>query len=471
MERRSFVRSLFGTKAFYAGVIALLIPMIIQQGITNFVNLLDNVMIGQLGTEEMSGVAIVNQLIFVFNLTIFGGVSGASIFGAQFFGKGDIEGVRNTFRFKIWLSVIVSIIGVVVFVFFGENLISMFLNEAEGDTGNLAYTLSSAKEYMLIMLIGIVPFAFVQCFGSTLKDTGETFEPMMASLIAIGMNLVLNYLLIFGSFGFPKLGVAGAAIATVIARYAELAYIVFATYRKKKKFTFIQGMFRTLKVPRQLTGKILRTGTPLLLNEMLWAVGMTVISQCYSTRGLSAVAATNINGTIANVFNIFMFSLGNAVGIIVGQQLGANNIREAKDTVKKLLTFSILLNAFVGLIIVSVSGVIPYIYNTSPDVRETATLLLIISGCSQPFHAYVNVTYFTIRSGGKTVVTFLFDCVFEWVVAIPVAYMLANFTDFSLPLIYLIVASIVIIKIIIGTIMIKSGIWAKNVVGVESEGS
>ncbi len=464
MERKSFIRSLFGTKAFYAGVIALIIPMIVQQGITNFVNLLDNVMIGQLGTEAMSGVAIVNQLIFVFNLTIFGGVSGASIFGAQYFGKRDIEGVRNTFRFKIWLSVIVSVIGVTVFLIFGESLISMFLNEAEGDTGDLAYTLESAMTYMKIMLIGIVPFAFVQCFGSTLKDMGETFEPMVASLIAIAVNLVGNYLLIFGSFGFPKWGVAGAAIATVIARYAELAYIVFATYRKKKKFTFIQGAFRTLRVPRALTGKILRTGTPLLLNEMLWAVAMTLVSQCYSTRGLSAVAATNINGTIANVFNIVMFSLGNAVGILVGQQLGANRISEAKDTVKRLLTFSFLLNMVVGLIIVCVSGVIPHIYNTTSAVRETASLLLIITGAFLPLNAFVNATYFTIRSGGKTVVTFLFDCVFEWIIVIPIAYALANFTALELPVIYLIIAATVVIKIIIGTFMIKSGIWAKNVV-------
>lgn len=469
LKKEGFFRSFFGTKAFYIGVITLLIPMIVQQGLTNFVNLLDNVMIGQLGTEAMSGVAIVNQLIFIFNLTIFGGVSGASIFGAQFYGKGDIEGVRHTFRFKLWLSLIVCVVGIGLFLIFGNQLVSLFLNEAEGDSGDLAYTLECAMTYLRIMLIGLVPFAVVQCFGSTLKDTGETFEPMVASIIALAMNLVLNYLLIYGKFGFPKWGVAGAAVATVISRYAEMIYIIIATFRKKKKFTFINGAFKTLKVPFQLVKRITFTAMPLLVNEMLWALGMAMISQFYSTRGLSAVAATNINSTISNVFSIVMFALGNAVGIIVGQQLGANDIKGAKSTVKKLLMFSVLLNVVVCIIVVATAPVIPHIYNTTDYVRETATTLLIITGLSLPFDAYLNSAYFTIRSGGKTLITFLFDCVFEWVIVIPIIFVLANFTTLSLPIMYLAFKATAFIKIVIGTIMLKSGIWAKNVVNTSSE--
>lgn len=467
-EKKGFFKSLIGTKAFYASVIAILIPMMVQQGITNFVNLLDNVMVGQLGTESMSAVAIVNQIIFVFNLTVFGGVSGASIFGAQFYGKGDTEGLRNTFRYKIWLSLIVGIGGILVFVFWGENLVSLFLNEVEGDSGNLALTLSLAKDYLRISLWGLLPFAFVQCFGSTLKDTGETFAPMMASVIAISLNLVLNFILIFGKLGFPAMGVTGAAIATVISRYVELVYIVVATYRKKYKFKFIVGAFKTLRVPFSLVKKITITGTPLLLNETLWAVATAMIAQAYSVRGLNAVAATNINNTIWGVFAIVMFALGNAVGIIVGQQLGANDIDVAKDTVRKLLFFSVIINLAIGLIIIATSPFIPLIYNTSNEVRQTATVLLMISGAAMPFDAYTNVTYFTMRSGGKTGITFIFDCVFQWAITLPIAYFLSTYTTLSLPLIFLCVHASNLIKIAVGTIMIKSGIWAKNVVNDES---
>lgn len=464
MRIKTFVKSLFGTKAFYAGVFTLIFPIIIQQGITSFVNLLDNIMVGQLGTEQMSSVAIVNQIIFVFNLTIFGGLAGASIFGAQFFGKGDHKGVRDTFRFKIWLSLILSIIGVLVMVFFGETLVQAFLNESEGDSGDIAATFEYAKEYLYIAIWGIVPFAFVQCFASTLKDTGETFSPMVASVIAILTNLVLNYLLIFGAFGFPEMGVAGAALATVIARFMELIYLVIHTYVKRHKFIFIQGAFRSLKVPAALTGKILRIGTPLLLNELFWALGTTMINQSYSLRGLSAVAATNINGTVWNVFSIIMMAMGNAIGIIVGQQLGANDIPGAKDTAKKLLCFNTLLNLAIGLIILCTSPAIPFIYNTTDTVRAMATQLLIISGIYLPIDAYIHGTYFTIRSGGKTVITFLFDCVFTWAISLPIAFCLANFTELPLVWIVFFVQFANLIKVVIGTLMIKSGIWANNVV-------
>lgn len=464
MRIKTFVKSLFGTKAFYAGVFTLIFPIIIQQGISSFVNLLDNVMVGQLGTEQMSSVAIVNQIVFVFNLAIFGGLAGASIFGAQFFGKGDTKGVRDTFRFKVWLSLILSIIGVLVMLLFGETLVQTFLNESEGDSGDIAATFEFAKEYLYIAVWGIVPFAFVQCFASTLKDTGETVTPMIASVIAILTNLVLNYLLIFGAFGFPEMGVAGAALATVIARFVELSFLVISTYAKKHKFVFIQGAFRSLRVPLPLTKKILRIGMPLLLNELFWALGTTMINQSYSLRGLSAVAATNINGTVWNVFSIIMMAMGNAIGIIVGQQLGANDIHGAKDTAKKLLCFNTLLNLGVGLIILAASPAIPYIYNTTDTVRSMATQLLIISGIYLPIDAYIHGTYFTIRSGGKTVITFLFDCVFTWAVSLPIAFCLANFTTLPLVWIVFFVQLANLIKVVIGTLMIKSGIWANNVV-------
>lgn len=461
---KKFFKSLIGTKAFYASVFALIFPIIIQQGISSFVNLLDNVMVGQLGTEQMSGVAIVNQIIFIINLTIFGGLAGASIFGAQFYGKGDHEGLRDTFRLKVWMSIIISVIGIAIMLFWGEDLIGTFLNESAGDTGDIEATMIYAKEYMYISLIGILPFAFVQCFASTLKDTGETFLPMTASVIAILTNLILNYILIFGKFGAPALGVPGAAIATVISRFVEIIFLVAATYAKKEKFIFIKGAFKTLMVPRALLIKVLRIGSPLLVNELLWSVANTMISQSYSMRGLSAVAATNINGTVWQVFSIIMMAMGNAIGIIVGQQLGANNIEEAKDTAKKLLFFNVAANLTIGLIIIALSPAIPFIYNTSDAVRGLATQLLVISGIFLPIDAYIHGLYFTIRSGGKTFITFLFDCVFSWVVALPIAFCLANFTELSLVWIVFFVQLANIIKLIIGTILFKSGIWAKNVI-------
>lgn len=463
----SFRKKFIGTRAFYASVLALLVPMIVQQGITQFVNLLDNIMVGRLGTTPMSGVAIVNQIVFIFNLTIFGGLSGASIFGAQFFGKKDQEGIRYTLRFRLVFVVVVTALGILVFLLFGEPLFRLYLTEEASSPEDIAATLGYAKSYINIILWGLLPFALVQCVSSTLRDVGETFSPMVASIIAICVNLVGNYLLIFGSFGFPKMGVAGAALATVIARYVEMIYLLGRTYRHRKQFPFVQGLFRGFRVPMSLVKQIAITGTPLLLNETLWSIGTAAVNMCYATRGLEAVAATNINSTVWNLFAIVMMAMGNAIGILSGQLLGANDIPGAKDTVRKLLFFSVSVNLVIGLLIVACSPFIPAIYNTEPTVRDTATRLLMVSGSFLPLTAYVHSTYFTIRSGGKTFVTFLFDCVFTWVVCLPIAYCLSTFTGLSVVWVFFFVSSADIIKAIIGSIMLVSGIWAKNVVGTK----
>lgn len=460
---QKFKHKFIGDRQFYQNLLILIIPMIIQQGITSFVNLLDNVMVGRLGTESMSGVAIVNQLLFVFNLTIFGGLAGASIFGAQFFGKGDQEGVRYTFRFKIIFSTFIVAAATLLLARFGEPLISLFLTDSKSG-GDLAYTLSEAKTYLTVMMIGLFPFAISQAYSSTLRETGETLSPMIASTIAILVNLILNYILIFGKFGAPVLGVKGAAIATVIARYIETLYLIINTQRLQKRFLFIQKAFRSLYIPGDIVKKILVTGTPLILNEVLWSVGTTLINQSYSTRGLTVVAAVNITSTVWNLFCVIMFAMGSAVSILIGQQLGANEIEKAKDTDNKLLFFTVVLHIGIGILIALSAPFIPMIYNTEDVVRQLTTRLLFVSGAALPIHAFAHVTYFTIRSGGKTFITFLFDCVFTWIVSLPLAFILCRYTNLPIVGIYFCVQFADLIKVLIGVILLRSGIWANNVV-------
>lgn len=461
----TIIKRYIGTKAFYLSVIALLVPMVIQSGITQFVNLLDNVMVGRLGTAPMSGVAIVNQVIFIFNLTLFGGMSGASIFGAQYYGKRDIDGLRYTLRFRLLFGAAITVLGIAALLAFGRDFFMLYLRSDASPAEEIAATLEYAQRYMAIMLWGLLPFALSNCFASVLKDTGETFIPMVASVLSIGVNLALNYLLIFGSFGFPKMGVAGAALATVIARYIEAAYLVVQAYRHKDRFTFMQKALASLRVPMPLVKRIAVTGTPLMLNEGLWSTGISLISACYATRGLSAVAASNISTTAHQLFALLLMSMGNAVAIMVGQQLGANDMDGAKDTVRKLTAFGVALNLVMGLLLVLCAPLIPMIYNTEPEVRTLATQMLMISGAFLPLGCIVNCSYFTIRSGGRTFITFLFDCVYTWAVCLPIAFLLSRFTALSLPwMFFLVQCADSGLKAVIALIMLKSGIWAKNVV-------
>lgn len=463
MEISKIKRKLIGDKVFYRRVVSILLPMIVQNTITNIVNLLDNVMVGRVGTLEMSAVAIVNQLIFVFNLCIFGGLAGAGIFSTQYAGAGDTEGVRHCFRAKMVIAALMFLICGTVFYLYAGPLVSMYL--ADGTAAeDASATLGYATSYLKIMIIGLVPFAVSQVYSSTLRETGETKLPMTASIIAIGVNLVFNYLLIFGKLGCPKLGVIGAAIATVLSRYVEMIFIIVLTALRREKFKFIKSAFRSIYIPKVLCFDILKKGFPLLINEFLWSLGMAVQLQCYSVRGLSVVAAVNIANTVNNLFNVVFITMGNAVAIIVGQHLGANEIKKAKDSAWKLLALAVATCSVMGSILAIVAPFVPYIYNTEAAVKEMATNFLLVVAVLMPVYAFAHNCYFTIRSGGRTVITFLFDSVFTWGVAVPVAYILANFTNLSIVPLYFIVQGLEFAKCVVGFIFVKKGIWVRNII-------
>ncbi len=285
-----------GDRAFYRRVLTIVIPIIIQNGITNFVSMLDNIMVGQVGTLPMSGVSIVNQLLFVFNLCIFGATAGAGIFTAQFQGSGDDDGIRHTFRFKIIICGILGIAGVALLAGFSEPLIRLFLT-GSGDPADAAAILDYGRRYLRMMLLGLIPFSICNAYAGTLKETGETFIPMLGGIMATLVNLVLNYILIFGHFGAPELGVEGAAIATVISRFVELGIVAGWTHLHRQKNPFIVGAYRSMRIPAGLLRNIIVKGMPLLFNELLWSSGMTFMNQSYSTCGLDVVPALNISTT------------------------------------------------------------------------------------------------------------------------------------------------------------------------------
>lgn len=460
---QNFRKKFIGTKDFYIYVLGIAVPMIVQNAITNFVSFLDNIMVGQIGTEQMSGVAIANQLIFVFNLCIFGGVSGAGIFGTQFFGKGDYEGQKYTFRFKVYICAILTVIALLLGNFLDTELISLYLNDT-GSVGDISLALEYGKQYLAIMLIGLIPFAISQIYINTIRETGHTFIPMVASMIAVFTNLILDYCLIFGAFGLPQMGVRGAALATIIARFIECFIVVIWTHLNPDKNKYIVGAYRSIYIPVNILKDVLKKGTPLMINEMLWSMGMTVIVQCYAIRGLEVVAAQNISSTITNLFNIVYIQLGASIAIVVGQLLGAGKLKEARDADNKMIFFVITACIGMSVLMSAFGGLFPQIYNTEEAIKELATKFIFISAIMMPVCAFCHSTYFTLRSGGKTVVTFIFDSVYTWLVVIPVAYCLSHFTTWGIVPVFFCVQSLEFVKAIIGFFMVKSDVWLNTIV-------
>ncbi|MBQ3575426.1 MAG: MATE family efflux transporter [Clostridia bacterium] len=446
-------------------VIAIVLPIIIQNAITNFVSLLDNLMVGRIGTDEMSGVAITNQLMFVFNLTIFGAVSGAGIFSAQYHGAGNVEGVRHAFRYKLYIALILCVGAIALFLSIGPKLISLYLTDTS-DPVRVANTLKHGMDYLKVMVIGLIPFALSQSYAGTLRETGETFVPMLSGIIAVLVNLLFNWLLIFGVpfLGIEPMGVRGAAYATVLSRYVELAIIVIYTHTHTKKHPFGKGLYRSLRIPGRVIRDITIKGLPLLANELIWSMGIALLSQIYSARGLDVVAATNISSTVSNLFSVAFLSMGSASSIIVGQTLGANEVEKAKDHAWKMLAFSTAVAFVMSLILAAVSPFIPMLYNTTASVRGMATRLILATCAAMAFHAYTNCSYFILRSGGKTVITFIFDSGFVWLLSVPLAFVLTRFTGLNVVVAYLCVQMLDLVKAVFGYILIRTGIWVQNIV-------
>jgi putative MATE family efflux protein len=455
--------SLIGDKAFYRQMLIIALPIMLQNLVTNFVSVLDNVMVGQLSTAQIGAVTIINNnLLFILNVCLFGGAAGAGIFTTQFYGSQDQEGIRYTMRFKVLVCLALTAVGYAICLLWSEPLIGLYL-QGEGDPALRAETLHYGKQYLFIMLIGMVPFALTNAYASTLRECGYPMVPMLAGLAAMAINLVGNYILIFGHFGAPQMGVAGAAVATVASRYVEMIIVVGWTHLNPKKNPYIKGLYRSLRIPVSLSKKIVIKGMPILMNEAAYTVGMAFLNQCYSTCGLDVVPALSISTTIYNLMAVVFRSLSNGVGILVGRMMGAGSEKEhVYHENKKQLALCVATGIVFGALTIALSGAFPLLFNTADSVRQLATGLIIISAIAMPLQAYIFAAYFTLRAGGKTVVTFLFDSGAIWVLMIPIAFVCSRFTAMHILVIYALCNAMDFVKCLIGYWFLKKRDWIQN---------
>ena len=461
------MRKFIGDKTFYKTMFAVAVPLMLQNAITSFVAMLDNIMVGRVGTEQMAGVAIANQLLFIYQLLIFGGISGAGIYTSQFHGLKDHKGIAYSFRFKLIIFGVVAAVATSVLLGFDTELIGLYLRSSSSK-GDPVLTLGYAKEYMRIMLIGFVPFSLAQVYASTLREMKQTLLPMISGVLAVIVNVVLNYILIFGKLGFPVLGVNGAAIATMISRFVELAVVAVWTHANSKKYLFIKTAYKSLAVPKKLAGKITVTSLPLLVNEGIWSVGMAILAQCYSYRGIYAMAGYNIANTMMQVSMLCCFAMGNAITILVGNKLGSGDIEGAKDTDRKLIAFAVVSGIAIGALFAGIAPIFTQIYKTQEEVRTIAKFIIIINSVILPIHSYNHCAYFTLRCGGKTFITFLFDGLYTLVINVPLAFAVSRFTALDIIPLYLVCQSAEVLKAIIGSLFLKFGNWANTIVSKQT---
>ena len=437
----------------YSKLLRFVFPSIIMMVFTSIYGVVDGLFVSNFaGKTAFASINLVMPFVMILGGIGFMIGTGGTALVSKVLGEGKKEKANEIFTmmiiFTLLLGTLLSVIGVVSMPW-----VAKFLGATEE-------MMADCVLYGRIVTGFTVAFMLQNVFQSFLIAAEKPKLGLLATVLAGIANMALDaiFIIVF------KWVVAGAAIATVLSRYVEAAIVIGWTHRHTEKNAFAKGLYSTLKVPANLTKKILVKGTPLLFNETLWASAMAMLTQCYSIRGLNVVASLNISNTINNVFNIVFIALGDSVAIIVGQLLGAGDMKKARDTDNKMIAFSVMCCTCVAMVMFVMAPLFPMLYNTNDEARELAKYLIMITAFFMPQNAFLHATYFTLRSGGKTIITFLFDSVFIWCVSVPIAFVLSRYTGIHVLVIYACVQLADLIKCVIGFVLVKKGVWLQNIV-------
>jgi putative MATE family efflux protein len=446
------MKKLIGDKAFYKTLFAVAAPLVLQQLITTSVQLVDNVMVGKLGEEAIGSVAVVNQLYFIVILITFGALGGAGVFTAQYFGSKDFDKLKQTFRFKLIIGFGLALLSLIIFSIFGQNLIGLFTKNP--------ITIGGGLDYLNIVKWSSFPWILSVAIASTFRETGITKPLLYISIATIITNTALNFILIFGYLGFPALGVVGAAIATLIARFIEFFLTVILL--RKRGHAFNTKLKSVLHIDKKVLIAIILMALPLTINEALWSSGQTAFLHTYSRRGDSALAAMNITGAISQLVFVTFGGIATAVAVLVGNTLGKNELEQAKDNARKLIFSAVMIAAVAGVVLFILSFFIVDIYDVSNSTKAIAQFNIRVNAIFIPVFSFNVAMYFTLRSGGDTKSTMMIDSGYMWVVAVPVAMLLSYLTELPVTLMFLIVQALDIPKMGFGLWRYRKEHWVKN---------
>ncbi len=452
------MKRFIGDRLFYKNLFVVALPIVVQQLITSSVQLVDNIMVGKLGELAIGSVSVVNQLYFVIILITFGAMGGAGVLSAQYFGSKDYDKLKQTFRFKIIIGLSVALLSILLFTFLGELLVNQFTHNTQ--------TISYAMKYMNIIKWSMIPWSISIAISNTFRETGITKQLLYISFAAIVTNTVLNYFLIFGSFGAPNLGIEGAAIATLISRVVEFGLMLL--FLLKKGFHFKTKVNNMFKIDKTILNAIIIMAIPLTLNEALWSLGQTIFLQAYSTRGENALAAMNIAGAISQLVFVTFGGIGTGVAVLVGNTLGRNALHEAKENSIKLVAFAVFFAFLTGIILFILSFFLLDLYSIEEETYRIAQSVIRINAIFIPVYSFNVSMYFTLRAGGDTRSTLMMDAGYMWVISVPVAFILSRFTGLDVILIFLIVQLMDIPKMIFAISRYRKENWVKNLALQES---
>ena len=438
------------SKGFYSSLVAIAIPISLQALLQNFVNMLDTIMIGRLGSVEIAAVGLGNQIFFILNMILFGITSGGGVFIAQFWGKKDLAGIRKSLGLMTLIAFVVSVIFTITCLLIPNQLIRLYSPDPQ--------VIQVGGTYLRFVCFSYIPTAISFSITLALRSTERVKLPLVCTSISLFTNLIANYLLIF----VAGLGVKGAAIATIISRIIEL--VILATWSYSHKYEICGKLKELLGFNRYFIVKFLKIAFPVIINETFWGLGTSVYNAIFAHAGTNAFTAYSITGTISQLTWVFCMGFGNGIGVLIGKRIGEKKIEEAKTYAKRSMWFMPLIGAVVGVFLVPLSKLLPVFFNVDQEIIKTATAILMILIFVYPFNSFcMNWIVGVCRAGGDTVFSAVAEIVVLWCVAIPLGYVAAFVLHLPAPMIYLFFCSESIVKAIIGAIRVLSGKWLHEV--------
>jgi putative MATE family efflux protein len=445
---------LFDDRRFYTDLFTIALPIMLQNLINSLVNILDTIMIGRLGTVEIAAVGLGNNFFFFYTMVLFGICSGAAIFTAQFWGKHDVSGIRKNMGLCLLLGMTLGALCTVAAAVWPYPILRVYSrDEAVIEVG---------ATYLRTLSPSFLPYAVSFAFIITLRSVERVRLTVISTVIALSVNLTLNYLLIFGCGPLPALGVKGAAVATVVARFTEVALLVGVSYARR--YVFVGAAREFLAFSRDFVARFFRITLPVIVNEVFWSLGVSVQNIIFARTHTDAIAAFNITSTISQLTWVFFIGLGNGVAVLIGKKIGAGDEATARTYAWRIIRFAPLMAVGAVFVLLPLSQALPFVFNVNETVLRNATLLLIVLSVSYPCRA-VNMAMVVgiCRAGGDTVFSGVFDVAFMWVVSLPLAAVASFVLHAPVWVIYGCICTEEPLKMLVNLWRFKSGKWLHNV--------
>ncbi|HEX2937640.1 MAG TPA: MATE family efflux transporter [Ruminiclostridium sp.] len=441
-------------KQFYKQLITITVPIALQNLISFGLNMVDTIMLGSLGEAQISASSIANQPYFIFTVFMFGLASGASVLTAQYWGKGDTSAISRILTIAIKASVLCSLFFGIAVLIFSDNVIGIYTKDRE--------VIVLGSQFLHIIGFSYILSAISTTYLYILRSVENVRIPLLINFISFTVNVVLNWILIFGKFGFPAMGIKGSAAATLTARATELIFTLIFAFKFDKRLRVKVTDF--LKMDKMLLRDFLHYSLPVVVNETLWALGISMQSVVIGHISSEAVAANSIAGVIQRLSTVLIFGLANFAAIAVGKQIGAGNVQKAKKYASTLLVLSVVLGIVSSAFILLVRVPFLSIYNVSGVTKRYALEIMAVYAFSTLFMCFNSTNIIgVLRGGGDTRFAMYTDLMTLWLISLPLGFAAGLIFKFPLPIVFLMLTIDEPFKLLVGLPRFKSDKWIKNV--------